>query len=146
MRGRNGAELLEQRFKAAVSRAVKRQNLVFLHEKLLLGCERANSERGKPILIEQLSVSVQDQGELLFGHAVQIPHLVGFRVRMDGEEQRLLQLRIKRADKIRQLFKAEVAGQGVAVPLVLLGQLFGEGDGNARGGLKHGGYSFLSIK
>ncbi len=60
------------------------------------------------------------------------------RVRMDGEEQRPVQFGVKRADEIRQLFKAQVTDQGIAVLLVLLGQLFRKGDADACGGLKHG--------
>ena len=56
---------------------------------------------------------------------------------MDGEEQRLVQLGVERMHKVAQLLEAEVCGDGVAVQLVLLGQLFGERNGHACSGLKH---------
>lgn len=135
--GPRDAEALEQFDKAADARAVNGQYFVFLYEQLLFCCKRADGKGGETVLIQQLAISVQNHGELLFGHVVQIPDLVRFRIRMDGEEERLVQLGVKRADKVCELFKAQIACQRVAVLLVLLGQLFRKGDTYACGGLKH---------
>ena len=137
VRGLFHIELTEQRLEALDGLAVDREHLVLLHEKLLLGRERADGECGQTVLAQQLAVAVEDHGQLLFSHAVQIPDFVGLGVGMHREEQRLVKLGVERMDEVGELFEAQICGDGVAVAQILLAQLFRVGYGNACCGLKH---------
>ena len=83
------------------------------------------------------TAAVQNHGQLLFSHAVQIPDLVGLGVGMHREEQRLVKLGVERMDEVGELFEAQICGDGVAFAQILLAQLFRVGYGNACCGLKH---------